>query len=56
MVAALAGIVVVVLLGVCWPQLAAWYKFHSLFESIGKNEQGCSEYRHRLGMCVGSMA
>ena len=46
-VAGFAGVVVAVLIGVCWPQLVAWYKFLSLFESIGKNEQGYPEYRHR---------
>ena len=46
-VAGLAGLVVAVLISVCWPQLVAWYKFLSLFESIAKNEQGYPEYRHR---------
>src|SRR5262249_7045489 len=30
-----------------WPHLRAWYRFRSLFESIGKNAQGFLEYRHR---------
>ena len=47
MVAGLAGIIVVVLLGVYWRDIAAWVKFVSLFESIGRNEQGYLEYRHR---------
>ena len=46
-VAGFAGVVVAVLIGVCWPQFVAWYDFLSLFESIGKNEQGYPEYRHR---------
>lgn len=46
-VAALAGLIVLLLLGLWWPQLVAWYEFYSLFESIGKNEQGYPEHRHR---------
>ena len=47
LVATLAGLIVLLLLGVNWPKLVAWYKFRSLFESIGKNERGYSEYLHR---------
>ena len=38
---------VVVLMGVYWRDIAAWAKFVYLFESIGRNEQGYPEYRHR---------
>ena len=47
MVAGLAGIIVVVLIGVYWQDIAAWVKFIYLFESVGRNEQGYPEYRHR---------
>ena len=40
-------LVVVVLLGVNWQTIAAHYRFWRMFESIGKNEQGLPEYRHR---------
>lgn len=38
---------VVVLLGMYWRDVAALARFVYLFESIGRNEQGYPEYRHR---------
>ena len=49
-VALLAGggvLVVALLLGVYWQNIAAWIKFVRMFEHIGTNEQGYPEYRHR---------
>jgi formylglycine-generating enzyme required for sulfatase activity len=46
-VAGLAGLVLVVLIGMYWRNLVAWVAFVSLFEGIGLNEQGYPEYRHR---------
>ena len=38
---------VIVLMGLYWQNIAAWYRFMVLFEKIGPNEQGYMEYRHR---------
>jgi formylglycine-generating enzyme required for sulfatase activity len=49
-IALLAGtgvLVVAVLAGLYREKLAAWARFVYLFESIGPNEQGYPEYRHR---------
>jgi len=50
-VALASGIALLLLLPIglwtTWPEIAAWYKFHQLFESTGRNEQGYAEYRHR---------
>ena len=49
-VAIVAGVGVLalaLLIGVYWRDIAAWAKFVYLFESIGRNEQGYAEYRHR---------
>ena len=43
-----AGVLALALLiGVYWRDIAAWIKFIYLFESVGRNEQGYAEYRHR---------
>ena len=41
------GIGVAVVIGLSWDQIAERYRFWSMFESLGKNEQGMPEYRHR---------
>ncbi len=41
------GALAVAAVALSWKPIAAWYRFHSLFESIGANEQGLEEYRHR---------
>ena len=49
-IALLAGagvLAVAALAGIYWEKLAGWAKFVYLFESIGPNEQGYPEYRHR---------
>jgi formylglycine-generating enzyme required for sulfatase activity len=49
-IALLAGagaLAVAVVAGLYWEKLAAWVRFVSLFEHLGRNEQGYSEYRHR---------
>ena len=38
---------VVLLMGMYWQDISAWYRFVVLFERIGSNEQGYMEYRHR---------
>ena len=43
----LTALVVAVLMGLYWQEIAAWYRFIELFEKIGPNEQGLMEYRHR---------
>ena len=49
--ALLSGMVLVVLMAVLvwanWGEMRAWYLFWRDFESLGKNEQGYREYRHR---------
>ena len=30
-----------------WTEIVEWYRFRQLFESLGRNEQGYAEYRHR---------
>ena len=43
-----AGVLALTLLiGVYWQEIASWVKFVYLFESVGRNEQGYAEYRHR---------
>jgi formylglycine-generating enzyme required for sulfatase activity len=45
---ALGGVLAVLALArVHWSDIAFWYEFHSRFERLGPNEQGCTEYRHR---------
>jgi len=54
-IAIIAGIgvaVVAVMIGMEWDRIAAWYRFRQMFESIGKNEQGKPEYRHRLSEII----
>ena len=46
-IAMVAGLGVAVVIGLSWDQIAEWYRFHQVFESIGKNVQGMPEYRHR---------
>jgi len=42
---ALTVLAVAVVLG--WPRILSWYRFTQVFESLGRNAQGYSEYRHR---------
>lgn len=50
LIAVVAGagvLVVLALLALDWQTIAASWRFWRLFESIGRNEQGLPEYRHR---------
>ncbi len=46
-----AGLILLVLavsIGITYrAEIRAWYEFRQLFESLGRNAQGCPEYRHR---------
>ncbi len=49
-VAIVAGVGVLalaLLIGVYWRDISAWAKFIYLFESLGTNQHGYLEYRHR---------
>jgi hypothetical protein len=46
-VGGLGVLVVLALLALNWQSIAAHGRFWRLFESIGRNEQGLPEYRHR---------
>ena len=50
-VALVAGLALVVLsvamVWTYWKEVRSWYEFWRDFESLGKNEQGYPEYRHR---------
>ncbi len=50
-VALFAGLAVLVVACIVfvgyWTEIVQWYRFRQLFESLGTNEQGHPEYRHR---------
>ena len=43
----LVAVGVLVLTGISWERIVAWYELRVLFESLGRNVQGYDEYRHR---------
>ena len=43
----LAVLVVALLAGLYWQDILSWAEFVRMFERIGRNEQGLTEYRHR---------
>ena len=47
LIASLATLALLVAVVAYWQPLVAAYEFWDKFESLGRNEQGMAEYRHR---------